>query len=241
MPKKWIPDFTGKATSEVAYALQQLYLKLEKLEAPKPPPPKPPSITDIRSALQADGNFPIKVTGLTGQLSEPQKALAYTVSSLPEHNSPLSQSGTLVVFNGQLYFYNTSTNPAVWTPVANVPDPAWTSFTPTVTASAGTITTNALEAAYQQNGKSVKFRIYWDGQSSSSTQDINFTVPVAPRNITNWQTCSSLYKNSAAAPIVAASGVFIDDSSNLFVVRSTANFPAATNIVLILQGIYEAA
>ncbi len=242
-------------------------------------PPPPPSPNVIRTTLQADGSFPLKVTGLTGQLAEPQKARATLVTALPPLNSPLAQSGTLIAFNSGLYFFDTSTNPGTWQPVSgfitdinsetgpsitlaagsgitvtttspnnieiaatSTGDPAWTSFTPTVTSSAGAITTSTLEAKYVQTGKTVKFFIFWTGQVSLASLDINFTTPVNPVNITNFQMAPVLYQSSAAPfRLVAACAAFIDDASNKFICRSTADFPATTNFNLVLEGVYQSA
>lgn len=73
----------------------------------------------IQKALQANGSAPLNVTSLVGVLSQPQQAGAPTVSSLPVYNSPLAQGGSLVIFNGLLYYYNQANLPGVWTTVAS--------------------------------------------------------------------------------------------------------------------------
>lgn len=319
-PKDWVPQLTGKATPEVAFAVQRIYQELaslrdsynqtistlQKIKIPTP--------GAVSTQLQADGSNPLKVTNLSGVLSEPQKAKATKVDALPGHNSILSQAGTLILFNNQIYFYD-ATNPGTWEPLEGFiteingetgpaitlapgtgitvtitspntieiaatggsgvtsvntetgpaivlspgngisitttapntitiasSDPAWSSYTPTVTATAGAITTSALEAAYLQTGKTVKYRIFWTGQSSLTTLNIVFTTPVNPRNITNFQMAPVLYQSSSSPfRLVGYCAAFIDDASNTFIVRSTSDFPATTNFNLILEGEYESA
>lgn len=62
----------------------------------------------IRRELSAGGRAPINVQGLLGQLAQPQVAGATVVSALPTADDPLSQDGSLVEFNGQLYVYDES-------------------------------------------------------------------------------------------------------------------------------------
>lgn len=76
--------------------------------------------TFIRQQLQANGSAALNVTNLIGKLASPQTAGAPEVASLPPFNSPLAQDGTLVRFNGLLYFYDGSTDPGSWKPVSSV-------------------------------------------------------------------------------------------------------------------------
>lgn len=76
--------------------------------------------TSVRSALQANGKAPLNVTNLVGVLAQPQLAGAPLVTALPAFNNILSQSGSLVRFGGQLYFFDQTKDPGSWKPVAGV-------------------------------------------------------------------------------------------------------------------------
>jgi len=347
----WYPSLPN-ADQDTAQAIQYLFQNLYALrdKSQKNNPKEEKSKESNRSSIK-------NVAGFSGQLSEPQRGKATAVTKLPPPNSYLSQEGTIIRFEGDLYYYDTSTNPGTWKLVrglgtilegthddradfppedynkiiffetdrsvlyrsngtdwiyidgimrsniadrptdlaipdtnfsfyatdtdrnyfwdgsawkdvpsakdankifsgpttgaaavptfrslvaADLPSTAWSSWTPTVTSSSGTTTTNTLEAAYLQEGKKVFFRIYWIGQVSLSSRDVLFTTPVNPRNITNYQTCAVMYQqDSGSFMVVAAAGAQIDDSSNKIIIRSVANFSATTNFRLLIQGAYE--
>lgn len=396
MPRdeRWFPDLTGKATPEVVLAFRYLFQQLYAIKPPTPPSPPPIPIDTIRKELQADGHYPILVTGLSGLLSEPQKARAYVVTALPALNDPLSQPGTLIIYNSLLYFFDSSTNPGSWIAVktlgyifadthanrlANYPaskyegvgffetdrgalyrsngtnwiwmagvmrdtaanrpadlgtsdknftyfatdtkvnsywtgsawtdlpsgtvtsvamtvpsimsvagspitssgsldvtltteaanlvfagpasgaaavptfralvaadipaggtPPAWDSYTPTVASASGVVTTTTLEAAKYVTGKLTYFRIYWKGQVSLASAWISFTTPVTGAG-TTAQGCSCGYFNAALTYLAGPSSGFISDSTNVVYAASTTDFPATTDFVLIIEGVYEGA
>lgn len=69
----------------------------------------------LRQALQTAGRTPLNVTGLPGQLSQPQKAYVPFVSALPDVlHDPMSQNGALVSFNGVVYWFDGRTEPGRW-------------------------------------------------------------------------------------------------------------------------------
>lgn len=175
-------------------------------------------------------------------------SVAMTVPSfLSVSGSPITTSGTLAVSlatqTANTVFAGPSSGGAA-TPTfralipADYADPAWTSWTPTITLSAGTPTTTTLEAAYVQNGKSVKFRIAWTGTISSANQDIQFSLPVTPVSQTLYQTCATWYNQSGF--IIPSAGLILDSTASAYI-RSTANFPSATTLLTLLEGTYEAA
>jgi len=71
-----------------------------------------------RSALQANGTYPLNVTQLLGVLAQPQSSGAPTVTALPGFTDPRSQDGALVSYNGQLYRYTASPAPGAWLPLS---------------------------------------------------------------------------------------------------------------------------
>lgn len=78
-----------------------------------------PSLASINKALQIGGSNPLNVTGLVGQLSQPQVAKAQTVSTLPPaQQSNNNQNGTLLIQGGILYVFSTATVPGQWVAVA---------------------------------------------------------------------------------------------------------------------------
>lgn len=121
---------------------------------------------------------------------------------------------------------------------ASVSDPAWTAFTPTVTAT-GSVTTSVLSCAYLQTGKTVKFRIFWTGVMGTASPLINFTAPVAPISVSGgYQTASCVYFNGG---VFAACGVGVQSGTNVIQCISTASFPIIATLNLSIEGTYEAA
>lgn len=120
---------------------------------------------------------------------------------------------------------------------------AWSNngWTLTVTPSNGVATTGAAEFSYIQSGKTVTFRITWAGNLNAASRDIAFAAPVAPKVLTDFQMAPVGYMNTVAPnPIVAAAMAFIDDGGNSIIARTTANWPAGSNLQLYIQGTYEA-
>ncbi len=123
-----------------------------------------------------------------------------------------------------------------WGSCAN--DPAWTSYTPTVSSTSGSVSTSTLSAAYIQSGKTVKIRIHWTGQVSTISTGITFSTPANPLSgIT--QTIAASYTNGADF-LGVGNGVF--GGANFIGVQPTGvggQFPATTAIQLDLGGVYE--
>jgi len=75
--------------------------------------------TAASRALSVQGQQPLNVAGLVGVLAQPQKAYVPFVDALPNIlHDPLSQDGTLVSFNGQVYWFDGRTEPGSWKPLA---------------------------------------------------------------------------------------------------------------------------
>lgn len=118
---KWYPNLTGKVPAEVDHAIKILFDHVYK-------PldifiPKPLSVKEISKELQTPGESPLNVSGLIGILSQPQKAMVSvsTVSGAPTlNNIPAPVSGQLQIQNGQLFFFDTSTNPGMWRAISAV-------------------------------------------------------------------------------------------------------------------------
>lgn len=118
---EWIPNFTGHVSQVTEQALRYLYqavysLRREgqvlKQKVENPPIP----VEKIVREIEARGSHTLNVQGLSGQLSEPQKAKITVVQALPDVISdPLSQEGTLIAFGGLIYYFDTTVNPGQWT------------------------------------------------------------------------------------------------------------------------------
>jgi hypothetical protein len=120
----FIPNFLGKVDPQVNKTIADLYARVVALEAKEKEKQTTPPIdyAAISKQLSIAGTAPLNISGLIGELSQVQKskAVPITTGALPAPGSPLAQPGSLVQFNGILYFYNTNTNPGVWTPVGAV-------------------------------------------------------------------------------------------------------------------------
>jgi len=74
-----------------------------------------------QAALQAPGAAPLNVTGLSGLLSQPQKAYVPYVDALPDVlYDPMSQDGALVSFQGIVYWFDGRTEPGRWLPLGAI-------------------------------------------------------------------------------------------------------------------------
>lgn len=116
-------------------------------------------------------------------------------------------------------------------------DPAWSSYTPTVGCSSGS-PTGTVTAGYLQQGKTVKVRIYWTGQCSSSSQSMTFTLPANPLTGASYQPLAEAYFDGSGV-FSAASNVIVSGVNYLITSPIGANFPASTTFYLAFTGIYE--
>lgn len=74
-----------------------------------------------QAALQASGKSPVNVTGLSGLLSQPQKAYVPYVDALPDVlHDPMSQDGALVSYQGIVYWFDGRTEPGRWVPLGAI-------------------------------------------------------------------------------------------------------------------------
>lgn len=116
--------------------------------------------------------------------------------------------------------------------------PAWTSFTPTITASTGTITTvGAVSGAYQKIGKTIRFRM---------------SIAITTIGTASGRLIATLPFNAAGAGAGSASGfaqgtrivagvVSYDVAHKLSVVADGGIFPLGSGESMYLAGTYEAA
>jgi hypothetical protein len=127
---EWFPNLTGQIPHDADIAIQNLFKRLYAAESeiaklkshsrPSPTPAlaiSPASLSQIQKSLQTQGTNPLNVAGLFGVLSQPQKGAATHVTSLPDLKNILSQPGTLIEFKGQIYYFDSSTNPGQWLPL----------------------------------------------------------------------------------------------------------------------------
>lgn len=100
---------------DVQYAFTSLSSRVEALDNA---PVQTANYTAIERALQANGSDPLNVSNLIGLLAQPQVPFFQVVKTLPQPPSPLAQNGTVVIYNGILYWYNATTQPGSWLEVA---------------------------------------------------------------------------------------------------------------------------
>ena len=113
---------------------------------------------------------------------------------------------------------------------------AYTLYTPTVTAQAGTFTTVAGAIRYKKRGRfvfiNVTVTITTNGTAATS---VLVTLPVAPTTASN-QILSG--RNYTAGTVIAG---LISGTSSAQILRYDATYPGANATVLVLTGVYEAA
>jgi hypothetical protein len=71
----------------------------------------------IQGVLQAPGSAPLNVNNLPGVLAQPQKTFLPLVTSLPIAADPLSQDGTLIRYNGTVWYFDGTVEPGTWRPL----------------------------------------------------------------------------------------------------------------------------
>ena len=125
MTQPYYPNLDGKTDYDVAQGIRtaydfihQLTARLDKIERGNYVT-RDQALThlgpsSLRKQLQVSGSAPLNVTGLAGQLAQPQIADAPNVSALPPLTDPLSQDGTLVSLNDQVYRFDGTTDPGTW-------------------------------------------------------------------------------------------------------------------------------
>lgn len=113
------PSLIGRTDPLVQKAFQDQAAQLQDLAAQISAIPPPPKIdySKISQALAISGVSPLNVQGLVGKLSNPQRAAVSLNSSGPT-SGILAQPGTITLINGVLSYFDTTTNPGSWLPVA---------------------------------------------------------------------------------------------------------------------------
>jgi hypothetical protein len=112
--------------------------------------------------------------------------------------------------------------------------PAWTTYTPTVTAGSGTLTSASATGAYLQMGKIVFFR-----QSITLTTigtagfDVEATLPVP---VVGSTVCSGKYVNVGKTLQVEATG---SGTGRTFSRLYDGSFPFTDGAILVVSGFYE--
>lgn len=210
MTQPYYPNLDGKVDYDVAQGIRTAYEYIHKLTARLDAVEKAGYVTRdqafthlgpraMRQQLQVTGGAPLNVTGLTGQLAQPQIADAPSVSSLPPITDPLSQDGTLVSLSDQVYRFDGTTDPGSWVPITAAPAPgtcvtSLDTLTGDLTLVAGTnitITDNLPspgDITISSTGSSVSVN-----GSSVSNPNFNDTTPAPPAGTENvlWQVSSS--------------------------------------------------
>lgn len=122
----WYPNLEGQlpdgAVRAVRRVLDLLYAvggRVGKMEAakflPRAEAERRYAATATARALSVEGQGPLNVTGLVGQLAQPQKAYVPFVDVLPNVlHDPMSQDGALVSYNGVVYWFDGRTEPGRW-------------------------------------------------------------------------------------------------------------------------------
>lgn len=126
----WYPNLTGVAHDNVGFAIRKIldnvYATQGKVDGLAKSIPSKLTLSsadkaDIANSLQINGSSPLNVAGLLGQLAQAQKALAPVsqASGAPSSGTnPNPQPGQLQIQNGQLFFFDDSTNPGQWRAVS---------------------------------------------------------------------------------------------------------------------------
>jgi hypothetical protein len=113
---------------------------------------------------------------------------------------------------------------------------AWTTYTPTITAGAGTITTKSATGRYKQIGKTVfvyiDITIFTNGSGSGY---VNANLPVA----VNASSVSILTGREANTTGTMLQGVAI--GTNVLIFTYNNLYPGADGYRIITSGVYEAA
>lgn len=122
-------------------------------------------------------------------------------------------------------------------PVSGIAASAWSTFTPTVTAQVGTITTSSASLRYQQVGKIVHFSaVITITTAGTGIGSLNFTLPVNTQDNLGAQTCSGFEATALGKTLyglISANQVSSRDYSNTGVIVNGAT--------CYYTGIYEAA
>lgn len=188
-------------------------------------------------------NFPGTAPSVAGQALAWSSGSTYTWQAFM--TNPMTTTGDIIIggasgvptrlaagTNG--YWLQMQSGSPAWAQI----DPAWTSYSPTVACTSGSVTTGGLTAAYIQTGKTVKVRIYWTGSCSSISTGITFTTPVNPG--VTYQTIAGSYTNGA--DFLGLGNIVFGAGVNLIGAQPTGvggQFPASTTVGLYLEGVYE--
>lgn len=118
-------------------------------------------------------------------------------------------------------------------------DEAWIPYTPTVTASAGTITTSAINGArYKQQGKivtfSVKITITTNGTGSGF---LKFTLPLA----SHASNPGAAFAAASTGAVALAALIGAGATSDVFVATVAGAYPASDGFAFYCTGSYERA
>lgn len=191
--ESYYPQIDGKADYEVVRAIRLAYDNLYQLRGEvdahknsnyvkRHEVAKFLSPAATRGNLQAGGIAPLNVQGLLGQLAQPQIADAVSVPALPPLSSPLSQDGTLVSLNDQVYRFDGTTDPGTWKPITS---------TTTYTLVDGEVPLGAVDGVNvtftlaNTPNPSTSLHLYWNGLRQTPTVDYSLsgntiTMVVAP-------------------------------------------------------------
>lgn len=134
MTQPYYPNLDGKVNYDVAQGIRTAYDFIHQLTARMDKIEKGNYVTreqavthlgpsSLRKQLQVTGSSPLNVTGLAGQLAQPQIADAPNITALPAITDPLSQDGTLVSLSNQVYRFDGTTDPGTWKPITSAPAP----------------------------------------------------------------------------------------------------------------------
>ncbi len=140
-------------------------------------------------------------------------------------------AGVTSLTNGGSIGLSASTGPIT----ISVSDPAWSSWTPSVTPTSGSATTSLLDAKYLQTGKSVKFRLYWAGTISSASGHVVFSAPTSITGSAFQSVGGIHFRGGTFTPF----GVGLIPGINTIDMVAGSVFPTGTGLEFSINGVYE--
>lgn len=116
---------------------------------------------------------------------------------------------------------------------------AWTSFTPTVISTAGTLTTVAALGKYKRVGKTVFVRLKINiTTNGSGSGQVSATLPATAANDAGWyQVISGVETGATGRQLVGYIGA---NMSTVIITFYDATYPGANGRELSMEGVYEA-
>jgi len=131
----------------------------------------------------------------------------------------------------------TLTNKTLTSPTIN--HPAWTTYTPTVTAFTGTFTTVSATGAYMQRGKLISFRITITiTTNNTAATAILATLPVNGKAAVQQAVAGQDVGTGAVLGAGILSGFGVD---KVTIFKADGTYPGADGKVLVVSGTYETA